>query len=377
MQTQFAAGTLPAQFGDSEVDGEVHLIKHTFVVYTVLRLRKPILDPMNKSPKTALFALALATAALSTLAPSVQAQSPKDGVRVTELTGDSHPFETLYCARQAVQVRFLGKLAEVVVDGESRILMQALSASGARYVAPGDDNTELWGKGALATLTWSGQQLPLCAPAGTIIPPYRASGNEPFWTVTYDGWSATLNRPGEVELTQAAVINETSGQGQSLVAGDGPDGWTLLTQDGLCIDNMSGMPHPQKVVLHYQSTTLHGCGGDPERLLQGVTWTITHIGDQPVNTPQPLNIRFDVDNRVHGSAGCNTFFGSYALSGESLSFVGIGQTRMACPPDQMASENALLSALSSVSRFSFDDTNTQTLRLHADQTEIRANASAD
>lgn len=359
------------------MDREVHLIKQLFVVYTVTTPRQPILDSMKKCPKIALCALSMTAAVLSAWAPSAQAQPQAGSIRLTEITDHTHPFETLHCARQTLQVRFFGKLAEVVVDGESRILMQALSASGARYVAPRDDTTEFWGKGALATVTWSGQQLPLCAPAGTIIPPYRASGNEPFWTVTYDGWGSTLSRPGVAELSQDAVITEISERGQTLTAGVNADGWTLQAQDGLCIDNMSGMPHPQRVTLHFQSKTLHGCGGDPERLLQGIPWTITHIGDQPVNSTESPHIRFLADNKIHGSTGCNDFFGSYALTGESLSLVNLGQTKMACPPDQMALEKSLLSALASVRGFSFKGIHSQHLQLHADHAEIGARALAD
>lgn len=327
-----------------------------------------------------LFAAALAAAAVAGPALAADGRNPMPEIQtmpeiqITEVTEASHPFNTLYCARQPIQVRYIGKLAEVVVLGESRMLIQAISASGARYVAPGDDTTELWGKGSFATLTWSGKQLPLCAPLGALIPPYRASGNEPFWSVTYDGWRSSLMRPGEPEVVHEAVIVDTSEQGQTLAAGHGTDGWRLEAHDALCVDDMSGMPHPQRATLHYKSETLHGCGGDPERLLQGVTWHITHIDDQALSNDAHAYIEFLVNNEITGSSGCNRFFGKYALTGETLTSEDLGSTRMACPSSLMAQEKSLFQALASVRGFSFDTADIQRLRLHADGMDVRLQA---
>lgn len=329
------------------------------------------------SPATkALLACLVTFAVTSGPAVAVQSNGAASQVRITNVTDSSHPFETLHCARQPIQVRYIGQLAEVVIDRERRLLKQAMSASGARYVALGDDTTVLWGKGPFATVTWSGQQLPLCAPSGAIIPPYRASGNEPFWAVTYDGWQATLKRPGEPHVEGDAEIAETTSKGQTLASSDGAQAWRLEATDGLCIDSMSGMPRPQQTTLHYHSDSMHGCGGNPERLLQGVMWRIAPSGEQPANGTTAAHIRFLADNKVVGSTGCNRFFGDYALTGESLSFTSVGRTRMACSSELMAQEEALLETLASVNRFSFKESDMQQLLLHVDSadTEIEAHA---
>ena len=323
-----------------------------------------------------LVALTLLIVLISGLATAAESHGAASQLRTTDVTEHSHPFATLHCARQPIKVRFIGKLAEVVVNNESRTLLQAMSASGARYVAPGDDTTVFWGKGPFATVTWSGQPLPLCAPSGAIIPPYRASGNEPFWAVIYDGWRATLKRPGEPDRIRDAQIAETSAKGQTLVAGEGTDAWRLEAIDGLCVDSMSGMPHPQQTTLHYQQNAMHGCGGDPERLLQGVSWRITHIGEQPVNDASAAHILFLADDRIAGSTGCNRFFGQYTLTGETLSFKDMGSTRMACPPELMAQEDVFLKMLASVNRFSFEASDAQRLLLHTDGAHIRVEAQA-
>src|SRR5687767_8652688 len=56
-------------------------------------------------------------------------------------------------------------------------------------------------------------------------------------------------------------------------------------------------------------------------------------------------IRFEADTaRVAGFAGCNRYFGTYALEGTSLRFSAIGMTKMACAQG-MALEQQLSAAL--------------------------------
>jgi len=62
-------------------------------------------------------------------------------------------------------------------------------------------------------------------------------------------------------------------------------------------------------------------------------------------------IRFDADTaRVAGFAGCNRYFGTYALEGTSLRFSAIGMTRMACAQG-MALEQQLSAALEATRRY--------------------------
>ncbi|HCN72542.1 MAG TPA: secreted protein containing HslJ-like protein, partial [Pusillimonas sp.] len=235
---------------------------------------------------------------------------------------------------------------------------------------PDDPTTEFWNKGNLTNITWSDQALPICAPAGSLIPPYKASGNEPFWSVTFDGWEAILTQPGKAPLTQDAQISDYRANGQTLIAGKGANTLTLKVDDALCVDSMSGMPHPQRAQLEYQSNTWQGCGGDPNRLLQGVTWQVTQLGHAQTNGQTQPEINFLPNNRIAGSTGCNRFFGEYMLSGEGMQIKGLGSTRMACSETLMAQESTFLEQLQNVSGVSFDTP--YTLILNTREGEIRA-----
>lgn len=65
-------------------------------------------------------------------------------------------------------------------------------------------------------------------------------------------------------------------------------------------------------------------------------WKLTMLWGKPVVTPEGQKEAHLVlerkDKRVHGSGGCNRFFGSYTLlPGQRIRFLKIGSTKMACP----------------------------------------------
>jgi heat shock protein HslJ len=136
------------------------------------------------------------------------------------------------------------------------------------------------------------------------------------------------------------------------------------------------MPYPQRTTLHLKSGSLHGCGGDPQRLLQGVKWRVTDTGANAVTASSAPHVQFFIDGKITGSTGCNRFFAQYTVTGETLSFKDIGSTRMACPAPLMAEEEAFMTTLSSVNRFSFDASDTQRLILHTAEPGVRIEARA-
>ena len=134
----------------------------------------------------------------------------------------------------------------------------------------------------------------------------------------------------------------------SAKAGDDP--FTLVVIDKTCSDTMSGMPHPQSVVVAIGDKPLVGCGGEPVSLLLG-DWQVAEIGGKPVIAGSGASLTFDLDGSLHGNASCNRFFGSFTLTGEGLAISDIGATLMACEAAAMDQEQRFLSALGTVQRF--------------------------
>jgi putative lipoprotein len=75
-------------------------------------------------------------------------------------------------------------------------------------------------------------------------------------------------------------------------------------------------------------------GTSPQSAPTGIEWQLVSIGGTPAGTGgngQAATLLLDeTSGRASGYAGCNTFSGSYLLSGESLTFGPLAMTRMAC-----------------------------------------------
>jgi heat shock protein HslJ len=81
----------------------------------------------------------------------------------------------------------------------------------------------------------------------------------------------------------------------------------------------------------------------------------------PIVDDHPITLTFD-DTGVGGTAACNSYFGGYTITGAEISFSDLGQTMMACEPEEvMDSETIYLQAMALVDAFTAtDDTLTLT-----------------
>lgn len=101
------------------------------------------------------------------------------------------------------------------------------------------------------------------------------------------------------------------------------------------------------------SPTIHQdmlSGGD----LNATTWSLVSYGpaDHPT-TPMTTTITAEfADGMIRGSAGCNSYSGQYQTEGPKLTIKEIGQTLMACLPDDlMKQEDAFTKALQAATSY--------------------------
>jgi heat shock protein HslJ len=97
-----------------------------------------------------------------------------------------------------------------------------------------------------------------------------------------------------------------------------------------------------------------GPGSQPDPT--GVAWELmggTMDGDElTLVETHPITLTIE-DDAASGTAACNRYFASVAISGAAIGFDGLGATEMACSPEEvMESERGFLAALSRVSEFS-------------------------
>ena len=120
--------------------------------------------------------------------------------------------------------------------------------------------------------------------------------------------------------------------------------------DPVCLDNMTGMPYPDTVVVTINGKKLQGCGGAPEKLLQGVQWEVDTLDGAGLIADSRITVVFG-EKRVSGHSSCNRYIADYKLTGESLSISEPASTRKACRVDIMAQEKRFLRMLKNVTRF--------------------------
>jgi heat shock protein HslJ len=101
--------------------------------------------------------------------------------------------------------------------------------------------------------------------------------------------------------------------------------------------------------------------------LEGTSWTATGVnngsgGLESSTVTETVTADFAADNVISGSSGCNTYTGTYSLSGtDGISITGVATTRMACEEPLMTLEGQYLAALESVATYSISGS-TLTLR---------------
>jgi len=109
--------------------------------------------------------------------------------------------------------------------------------------------------------------------------------------------------------------------------------------------------------------------------LEATTWVLS--ADAPLGVALEaiaVTAQFQ-DGRLSGHSGCNQYTAPYEVDGDSLTIgPDIGGTSMACPPAQMAVEQAYLGRLPQVTAFAIDGT-TLTMTDDQDKTILRYEAT--
>lgn len=87
---------------------------------------------------------------------------------------------------------------------------------------------------------------------------------------------------------------------------------------------------------------------------EGLEWTLTTLAGAAVDEGVEVTL-FLSGGEVVGNAGCNSYFGSYELDGESLTFPNpFGVTRKLCEEPLMSVEEAYLPLLQATASWSID-----------------------
>ena len=335
----------------------------------------------------AMLALPVLTACSQAGAPEATAVAPPSAAPTAPVTPAPPPPaakdigvpKDYDCAGTAIEVIYLEHRAILQFDGESVRLGPVAAASGARFQGWRADGVLIgvWDKGGTATLNVAGNDYPECslieapaaaeteamspaetptaAPAPEVIRTYSARGNEPFWLVQADAtevrWSTADHVAADVFT---GLTRTTRADGFALAATREGGALALSANASVCRDSMTGMPHPDTVVVQVDGREFRGCGGNPIDVLTPNAWTVTSIGGAAMSG-RPPTLQFSADGQASGFAGCNRWTSSAVLSGEGLRIGMAAATRMACLDDTASKqESDFLAALSRITGFDVD-----------------------
>jgi heat shock protein HslJ len=90
----------------------------------------------------------------------------------------------------------------------------------------------------------------------------------------------------------------------------------------------------------------------PQTILTGAEWVVSTIDGKPPASRRPPSLTVAADGKLSGFSGCNRYFGAARFDGpDAIAVSPIGQTKMACAPEAMATEAAFTKALAGAKRW--------------------------
>lgn len=99
---------------------------------------------------------------------------------------------------------------------------------------------------------------------------------------------------------------------------------------------------------------LSACGSNQEgATLEGSEWTLISLDGEGALAGSEITALFS-EEKISGSAGCNSYFAGYQVESEPFIVGPIGSTMMMCSEPLMEQEMAYLAALETAESFSVD-----------------------
>lgn len=90
----------------------------------------------------------------------------------------------------------------------------------------------------------------------------------------------------------------------------------------------------------------------PRSLTKG-SWMVTKVMNVDTFDRNPFFSVTTSDNSIKGSTGCNRFFGTIKMEGETIQITNVGSTKMMCA--NMDAENAFMEAINSTNSYKIEN----------------------
>jgi heat shock protein HslJ len=167
------------------------------------------------------------------------------------------------------------------------------------------------------------------------------------YSSTYTATGSTIKIATPMASTLMACSQEIMDQESAYLKALGEAKTFSITGDQL---TLSGADNKSLLVYKTQSQDL-----------AGTTWEVIgyNNGKQAVTSvlaDTSITLQFNSDGTLSGSSGCNTYNGSFTVSGNQITIGPLASTRMACSQELMDQESLYLAALGSAATYQIKDT---------------------
>lgn len=151
---------------------------------------------------------------------------------------------------------------------------------------------------------------------------------------------------GQVRSTLMGCDGDRNAQEAAFLGGlQGATSWQQADDGNLILDGV--------VEIVAGPGVAEGPPGDEPRVdLRGTDWTLAEMGGTADFARLVPNLEFGADGTVSGFAGCNTFTGTYTVTGGELTLGPLATTKIGCPRPASAVESAYLDALAGATTWS-------------------------
>lgn len=224
----------------------------------------------------------------------------------------------------------------------------------------------------------TGTEAPAAAaemPADSPSPVYEARGYGPTWTLRMAEGQVDLVRfgTGRSEVARFSLPErQLLADGYRYVTRLGEEPLRVTINPGICLDERTSVPLPDKVTLERGEQVLQGCGGAPGAVLQEGEWRVETLSGAAPPAGATISMRFLPNGDVVGGSGCNRYIARYRadITGLTIASRTGASTLMTCPRELMAAEQGFLAALRGVQHHTMSEDGTLVLT-GADDAEIR------
>lgn len=167
---------------------------------------------------------------------------------------------------------------------------------------------------------------------------FRATGNEPFWSLEIDFSKNMVFKTMEGDSLVFPISEPTQLENEEGIAYESPNGELKVTiLNETCQDDMSGNEFQHKVNIELNSEQISykkaaGCGNYKGVYRLNGSWTLTDFdGKNLEELESPPSLTFQLaENKIYGFGGCNRIFGEVTFSENTVNFGNLASTKMAC-----------------------------------------------